>query len=518
MGKTLTELMSANISNAIVSQKTWGGVIVLANNYGAKPDAADNTDAIQKAIDAARELGKREVYFLPGSYAYTTLQNTEDMVFVGDGVSFSGSPAVPVASYADLSDFSAQLAETVSGIYNVDMKYKGDVQHAIDDAHANGGGVVYCGVGEYNITETITVKEGVSLVGSGIGLTIFIKKSDVIGIRAENSYARLEGFTLLSGIEDTTDGVVIKASRLHTNFQVQGVGGHGVVYAGGNMNTFTQIVSIFNGKTGFYCNPSDSWANASTFGLLDVRDNGEYGFYLDGQSRDLTGGYILCFRNGLGGAYINTSRNKLTIYTEDNVSTLGVDSSGNFIIDVNGSFEDHSTKISNIILSERTVGSQFFTRLISKEFVIPTYNELQGSLTITQTDDREFKVIVGNSSSDQTLIFENTASDKILRLFLDYISVKEKSLFELGFDLNNPDGSGKWFIGQNSSGDLEIEHQLTSAFRRFRLKNRCLNLPISEAAPAAAQDGDIVYADGVTWNPGDGVGFYGREAGSWKKL
>lgn len=38
------------------------------------------------------------------------------------------------------------------------------------------------------------------------------------------------------------------------------------------------------------------------------------------------------------------------------------------------------------------------------------------------------------------------------------------------------------------------------------------------AAPARPHDGMLVYADGVHWNPGAGVGFYGRQAGAWVKL
>lgn len=33
-----------------------------------------------------------------------------------------------------------------------------------------------------------------------------------------------------------------------------------------------------------------------------------------------------------------------------------------------------------------------------------------------------------------------------------------------------------------------------------------------------AEDGEIVYADGTSWDPGSGEGFYGRENGAWVKL
>ena len=38
------------------------------------------------------------------------------------------------------------------------------------------------------------------------------------------------------------------------------------------------------------------------------------------------------------------------------------------------------------------------------------------------------------------------------------------------------------------------------------------------AAPSTIADGDLVYADGSNWDPGDGEGVYARENGSWKLL
>lgn len=43
-------------------------------------------------------------------------------------------------------------------------------------------------------------------------------------------------------------------------------------------------------------------------------------------------------------------------------------------------------------------------------------------------------------------------------------------------------------------------------------------LPILTAAPASPANGTLAYADGTSWNPGSGEGFYGRQAGAWVKL
>lgn len=45
-----------------------------------------------------------------------------------------------------------------------------------------------------------------------------------------------------------------------------------------------------------------------------------------------------------------------------------------------------------------------------------------------------------------------------------------------------------------------------------------LRLPVLTSAPSSPQNGDIVYADGTSWNPGSGAGIYAYEAGAWAKL
>lgn len=45
-----------------------------------------------------------------------------------------------------------------------------------------------------------------------------------------------------------------------------------------------------------------------------------------------------------------------------------------------------------------------------------------------------------------------------------------------------------------------------------------IKFAILAAEPARLEDGDLVYADGVNWNPGAGAGLYERKSGAWVKL
>lgn len=68
----------------------------------------------------------------------------------------------------------------------------------------------------------------------------------------------------------------------------------------------------------------------------------------------------------------------------------------------------------------------------------------------------------------------------------------------------------------------ELSAYLGSELRRLA---QSLNEPVafaqiemSYAAPAKVRDGMVVLADGTSWNPGSGAGFYGYRAGAWRFL
>lgn len=60
-------------------------------------------------------------------------------------------------------------------------------------------------------------------------------------------------------------------------------------------------------------------------------------------------------------------------------------------------------------------------------------------------------------------------------------------------------------------GGLTQNAAAISALQRVRI-------PVLTAEPSSAVDGEFAYADGSSWNPGAGAGFYGRQAGAWVKL
>jgi len=65
-----------------------------------------------------------------------------------------------------------------------------------------------------------------------------------------------------------------------------------------------------------------------------------------------------------------------------------------------------------------------------------------------------------------------------------------------------------------------VKAYLTGELRRIadELSPNVIQLPVLGVAPARPVNGMIAYADGASWNPGAGQGFYGFQAGTWVKL
>jgi len=63
-----------------------------------------------------------------------------------------------------------------------------------------------------------------------------------------------------------------------------------------------------------------------------------------------------------------------------------------------------------------------------------------------------------------------------------------------------------------------LTNELLSLQRALSDKVAHLNLQVTTVAPDKPRDGIIVLADGVSWNPGSGPGYYGYRAGAWRFL
>lgn len=71
------------------------------------------------------------------------------------------------------------------------------------------------------------------------------------------------------------------------------------------------------------------------------------------------------------------------------------------------------------------------------------------------------------------------------------------------------------FIGDVSAF---LQSELQKISEAFNSSSPTVKLSVSYSPPTKFGEGTIVLADGTSWNPGSGAGFYGYRGGSWRKL
>lgn len=63
-----------------------------------------------------------------------------------------------------------------------------------------------------------------------------------------------------------------------------------------------------------------------------------------------------------------------------------------------------------------------------------------------------------------------------------------------------------------------LQQELSRISAALQLVEQGRFAPVMYNAPERPRDGTLVYADGVSWNPGSGMGFYEYRSGAWYKL
>lgn len=113
---SVNEQISKYIGNAVKQAEIWGEIFtnVKATPYLAQGDGVtDDTLAIQAAIDDTVASGGKAIFFPPGTYLVTSLDDKDEVVFFGNNASFSGISYV--INQIGASYKAANSSTTVSG-------------------------------------------------------------------------------------------------------------------------------------------------------------------------------------------------------------------------------------------------------------------------------------------------------------------------------------------------------------------------------------------------------------------
>lgn len=63
-----------------------------------------------------------------------------------------------------------------------------------------------------------------------------------------------------------------------------------------------------------------------------------------------------------------------------------------------------------------------------------------------------------------------------------------------------------------------LQQELQSIAQAIAQEDEFITLSMRYTAPQKPRTGMVVLADGVSWNPGSGAGFYGYYGSAWVKL
>lgn len=144
--------------------------------FGAKGNGiTDDTSAIQSAINATINSGKKELFFPPGTYKTTSaLSNANIVSFIGDGVTFTSNSYSATSTYNKLNKLDSKWINIKNYAYLVNQttgSWSPAITQALSDATANGQNL-YFPSGTYPINQTINMPAHVSIAGAGMKSTI----------------------------------------------------------------------------------------------------------------------------------------------------------------------------------------------------------------------------------------------------------------------------------------------------------------------------------------------------------
>lgn len=439
--------------------------------------------------------------------------------------------AVPVE--VDVEDFGANGRD--------DKADDVGIAAAISAMQTIGGGTVRFAYGTFYTANTITIPANISLEGSGRYTTIIYSQhsSDVIQIQGKRvSIKNLSVRTPTTG-SASLDGIEVQA---------------------GMHSAILDNVGVFGGTTsswGIHIDAANDFQIQNCF-------LGDYGGA--GSSNNLTGNGILLDNSdpatnafNAGDAQIISTKVKPTVANTVGIKIAGPDNSALKInnIDIIGSWVSSST-------NSGTVGIYIYNSARIGLFGV----DLEGLGTGVKEEgvqnggvaaDSNMYVGVRVLSTTTAYSRSQTAGDVLntffgpgndnfpgaavltgsltLTNFTDGDMIGPKDLWlglgttrinDIGGDIQIDDGANTGAIQLIVSGNSpQIQPQETNKIMYLgkasmtvpvTIASQRLRLTKTVAACETPADGDLIYADGTTCNPGSGEGVYARVAGSWAKL
>lgn len=342
------------------------------------------TFALGTVTVTKRLIGKEDINFGTGTFTVTTSTggtqtmskvNATFLTVIDTGAYYTGTTVESI-----LAEHYIGKHKRLNGIYMASAY--ADIQAAIDEAEADGGGLVILPQGTVNISSIapITIEnDGITLMGQGRGAALSNTTAGVDAINIGTTTANITGVSLInftvSGAGGSGDGVVIQNCtdcRLD-QLKISGHGGDGVrittTFATTGVsynNSISNSYIISNTQDGLHITTgaANTHQLENYFSNTMLVTNGDgtsyYNLRIDGgTSGDTDSNFFsnVSF-NGTGDVYLTTTdHNSFTNcnFTDVNLDTaatensfLGCNISGN-VEDLDGSVYDNNTFLNNSI-------------------------------------------------------------------------------------------------------------------------------------------------------------------------
>jgi lysophospholipase L1-like esterase len=105
--------------------KNWGNLFYNVANYGIVP-GIDVTVQLQTLVNIANAENRSTIVLNAGVYTVTDIANDDNIVYFGDGASFTGGYSKVINDFSDLLDFSERLDDAAT---KIELEAKADISY-----------------------------------------------------------------------------------------------------------------------------------------------------------------------------------------------------------------------------------------------------------------------------------------------------------------------------------------------------------------------------------------------------
>lgn len=112
---TVSELMSQNNTNAMMNYRLWGNLTYVVSAYDIFPDGTDVTNKLQALVNLANSEGRTAIYFPPGEYYVTYINNDNNIYYFGDNAKFVGGYDQVITQIGSFTENDVYYQEGLSG-------------------------------------------------------------------------------------------------------------------------------------------------------------------------------------------------------------------------------------------------------------------------------------------------------------------------------------------------------------------------------------------------------------------